>query len=273
MSNPCPTDFPHSLQQKFDDIPNTDLNAKKLENSESGMQQSIVEVGQDCSNKEPKFYENTSTTILSNSQNRNNTINEEIKWDGTGRGRNFLHPSSDDAEDMVCFCGRVDFFLGCFGWVRCESCEEYMHGSCADFVTYDEMLAKTIQKQGSTSLWCSATRCPCCVGQAINNKSPIRSRATIIITPPAILDQWQREIRRHVSLDLKVIIYPGIREMCSKGKIPDVKYCHVKNLADADVILTTFPSLMVRFPFYLEECLSFIATPDFCCGLQNFFQM
>lgn len=239
MSNPCPTDFPHSLQQKFDDTPNTDLNAKKLENSESSVQQSMVEVGQD-------FYENTRTTI------QKQYHNEEMKWDGTGRGGNFLSPS-DDVEDMVCFCGRADFFLGCFGWVRCESCEEYMHGSCADFVTYDEMLEKTIQRQGSTSLWCSATRCPCCVGEAINSKSPIRSRATIIITPPAILDQWQREIRRHVSLDLKVIIYPGIREMCSKGKIPDVKYCHVKNLADADIILTTFPGLMVRFPFYLEN--------------------
>lgn len=250
MSNPCPTDFPHSLQQKFHDSPNTDIYAKELKNSEYTMHQSTAEARQGCSNKETDCYQNSGTTTLSNVQHRNTTINEDKKRNGTGRRKNFEGLEYiDDAKGMVCFCGRADFFLEGFGWVRCESCEGYMHGSCADFVTYNHMVEKTFQRPGSTSLWCSATRCPCCVGETINSKSPIHSRATIIITPPAILDQWQREIRRHVSLDLKVIIYPGIREMCSKGKIPDVKYCHVKNLADADIILTTFPSLMVRLYF------------------------
>ena len=167
---------------------------------------------------------------------------EAYKTKTTKKETSFQQTVDHDDDGLICICGRADSFSGCLGWVRCEACKEFMHGSCAGFVSQEQK--KNLVKG---EIWCSPTRCPCCVGVKHNSKTPINSRATLIITPTAILDQWHREIRRHVSLDLKIIVYPGIREMCSGGKIPDLKYAHVTNLADADIILTSFQTLMVSF--------------------------
>lgn len=276
LSNPCPSSVPNCLEPKFDDI--TDIKSP-YKNNEEDTYSSFIEEEQVALVPEPKLppvaqglqnsdhnevettthdlQHNENTTTPTHLQHHNTSHDEENQGRLVRKANSPSLSPGDFLEDIVCFCGRTDLFPECFGWVRCESCEEYMHGSCADFLSKDQMLMKTTKRKGSTILWCSATRCPCCVGEKINHKYPIHSRATIIITPPAILDQWHREIRRHVSLDLKIIIYPGIREMCSKGKVPNLKFCHVKNLADADIILTTFPSLMVSVCFF-ENCLAML---------------
>jgi hypothetical protein len=277
LSNPCPTSIPNGLEPKFEDI--TDIKSA-FKNNEEDSYCSFIEEEQVSLVPEPKLppvaqgFHNSDhnevettihdlqhhehTTMQPHFQNHNPSRDEEEQGRVLKKVNSPSLSPGDFLEDIVCFCGRTDLFPECFGWVRCESCEDYMHGSCADFLSNDQMLMKTTKRKGSTIPWCSATRCPCCVGETINHKYPIHSRATIIITPPAILDQWHREIRRHVSLDLKIIIYPGIREMCSKGKVPNVKYCHVKNLADADIILTTFPSLLVSVFVFFENCLAML---------------
>ncbi|CAJ1959172.1 unnamed protein product [Cylindrotheca closterium] len=91
-------------------------------------------------------------------------------------------------------------------------------------------------------------RCPSCSAKSCS-KEPIKSRGTLIVTPPAILEQWAREIRRHSSKTLKIVIYRGVKQLCD-GKI-DVEerlLIHPHVLADADIVLTTFPVLNSELP-------------------------
>ena len=80
------------------------------------------------------------------------------------------------------------------------------------------------------------------------SKTIIKSRATLIVTPPSILTQWEREIARHTD-NLKVIVYPGMKDLCSGSSSSSSKPhkdFHLVNpvvLADADVILVTFQTL------------------------------
>ena len=71
----------------------------------------------------------------------------------------------------------------------------------------------------------------------INLEPPIgrlpRSGATLIITPPTILQQWQEEIAEHAP-SLKVIHYDGMKG--SKQKLGEI----VEKLAESDVVLTTY---------------------------------
>ncbi|OZJ04165.1 hypothetical protein BZG36_03117 [Bifiguratus adelaidae] len=65
----------------------------------------------------------------------------------------------------------------------------------------------------------------------------LQSRATLIITPPAILQQWATEISKHAP-GIKVIIYDGIRSAQNRHRIPTME-----ELADADIVLTTYTVL------------------------------
>lgn len=79
------------------------------------------------------------------------------------------------------------------------------------------------------------------------SKTIVKSRATLIVTPPSILTQWQREISRHAT-NMKVVIYPGIKDLCCRSSSPSTRHdnFHFVNprvLADADVVLVTFQVL------------------------------
>ena len=183
----------------------------------------------------------------------------------------------------VCICGRDRSFHGSLSFVLCRSCEEPMHGVCAGFVSNEEILSETVpefveKRDGSQDVvrLCSSDRCPCCHADNSTN-GLLKSRATLIVTPPAILDQWEREIRRHTSLDvgidpttadsmpinginellptkapLKVIVYPGIRHLFRRSTgapnglsgQAECRLVHPRYLADADIVLTTFDALM-----------------------------
>lgn len=71
-----------------------------------------------------------------------------------------------------------------------------------------------------------------------------RSRATVIITPPAILRQWQDELQA-LAPHLKVMVYDGVRKGrkgCSNDEL-------VALIADQDVILTTY-NVLAREVYY-----------------------
>ena len=143
-------------------------------------------------------------------------------------------------HDAVCICGRSSSYQNSLSWVVCEACGEALHGRCAGFVSEEMLLAST--KAGDQAQVCSSNHCPSCVA---TQGQIVKSRATLIVTPPAILAQWQSEINRH-TLDpqtgrpLKVVVYPGMRELCSlESSKPHAHFplVHPRTLADADVVL------------------------------------
>jgi len=149
--------------------------------------------------------------------------------------------------DAVCICGRSSNYKESLSWVVCELCGEALHGLCAGFASEETLLAST--KAGDRGRVCTSNHCPSCVAAQAQK---IKSRATLIVTPPAILAQWKSEIEKH-TLDpqtgrpLKVLIYPGMRELCSlESTKPNALFplVHPRILADADVVLMSFQALM-----------------------------
>ena len=62
-----------------------------------------------------------------------------------------------------------------------------------------------------------------------------KSGATLIITPPMLLDQWHDELTEHSSL--RVVHYEGITSV--KGKKTSLEE-HITLLAESDIVLTTY---------------------------------
>ena len=94
------------------------------------------------------------------------------------------------------------------------------------------------------SVPCDARFCPTCVAST----TPVESGATLIITPAAILDQWHREITRHISRErgLNVVIYEGVKMSQSRHacNAASVQLLHPSVLSKADIVIMTFDSLM-----------------------------
>ena len=120
------------------------------------------------------------------------------------------------------------------GWVYCSECKGCLHTVCSGYSSLDQV---------PLSRQCSQQRCPSCSAQTYSTKQ-IKSRGTLIVTPPAILEQWAREIRRHSSKTLKVVIYRGVKKLCHGNiDVEERLLIHPHILADADIVLTTFPVL------------------------------
>ena len=155
-------------------------------------------------------------------------------------------PSS--IHDATCICGRSTSYRDCLSWVVCKDCGEEMHGRCAGFTCENELVTNTEYDSNSGVRICSCEYCPTCAA----TKPAVQSRATLIVTPPSILSQWEREISRHTKIPetgrpLKVVVYPGVRELCKSGSSSphdDFHLVHPRHLANADIVLCTFHTLM-----------------------------
>ncbi|CAI6341653.1 unnamed protein product [Periconia digitata] len=76
--------------------------------------------------------------------------------------------------------------------------------------------------------------------------SLIPSAATLIITPPSILEQWKKEINTHAP-ELKVLHYQGLPPASAPSKEHQV--ATVNNLLNYDVVLTTYNVLSKEIHF------------------------
>jgi hypothetical protein len=140
--------------------------------------------------------------------------------------------------------------------VVCCQCDEPMHMECAGFsnltvmkratreVTYREMIS---HEQWTSWVTRDCRNCPCCVAK---KDECIESRGTLIVTPPSILNQWEREIERHIldpttGRSLKVGVYHGVKKTTESCR--NMSSIHPHLLADHDIVLMTFDSLMSDF--------------------------
>ncbi len=156
----------------------------------------------------------------------------------------------DNMEVGSCICGGIISFSKRKQkrkLVFCEYCEEPMHIECTCFEPVDlkKMPQLTLRRRfGHETLECvRCESCPCCAMKKMPSR--IRSRATIIICPPAIMGQWAQEIKRHTN-HMKVLVYGGVEKESKRGRRhPDsMKLLHPEYLADADIILVSFVGLM-----------------------------
>jgi len=164
-------------------------------------------------------------------------------------------------DDIIgsCICGSlVRFSTSMKGpIVVCGTCQEPMHKRCAAFESDAEMRRDCVPLRmrrrffdGEVQCFeCSEDECPSCIAAS---GTRIPTGATLIITPPAILNQWEREIHRHTrtvgGAPLKVAVYEGLRSTtASNGKncSDAVRLLHPRVLSDADIVLVTFDALMV----------------------------
>lgn len=80
-------------------------------------------------------------------------------------------------------------------WVECSGCHAWMHGEC---------IGATAAGADDTVL------CAACMRDLCLQEVPHVSKATLIVCPPAIHQQWFDEIQRHAHAGhLKVVTYAG----------------------------------------------------------------
>lgn len=161
-----------------------------------------------------------------------------------------------DEHDFICFCGKGGHNTSSLSWVLCINCNEPMHGQCAGFVGEQDLImnSRTVpgsHKDRASFRLCNAKRCPTCVTtKHALAKNLIQSRATLIVTPPSILAQWEREIKRHTLVNdtsdkrnpvraLRVKVYHGVQNLCNlthtKAKEGfQRRLLHAHYLADVD---------------------------------------
>jgi E3 ubiquitin-protein ligase SHPRH len=103
---------------------------------------------------------------------------------------------ADDPEDP-----KVQQYFGT--WVQCDGCEAWMHSACANY-----------NGNANTSFLCKS-----CLQSLARELVPGIARATLIVCPESILQQWKSEIRKHtVPGMLKVYHYTGHKSPTSSSK-------------------------------------------------------
>lgn len=150
--------------------------------------------------------------------------------------------------------------------VICCQCREPMHMHCAGFENQNDLEQQTdviayrrlyLNTSATARLSRTSSCCPCCVCDDENGI--IESRASLIVTPTAILSQWEEEIARHTKMStgspLSVVVYRGVHQITSKisslGKSPDksVQLLHPSRLAAADVVLAPLGKLVMHLHY------------------------
>lgn len=182
-------------------------------------------------------------------------------------------------ERVECVCGVVtkSKYNGLWVlWVQCDVCDAWQHADCVGFETNKKYDAKRTDGSGSDFEVeirnNKATRkkrrkslvmedsadvikneenfvCQTCSELIqISDREQISdcemvSRATLIVCPAPILQQWQSEIARHTKRgSLKVRVYGGVKNLSSESTL-DTMGTSLNDLADADVVLTTYDIL------------------------------
>ncbi|CAF0891343.1 unnamed protein product [Adineta ricciae] len=126
----------------------------------------------------------------------------------------------DDPVDLPCLCGKIanrSPNLTADSILVCIQCSRYVHKTCF------------IREEQETFL------CPYCEQRLSNTSELLPTKATLIIAPGAIIDQWIEEISKHLDYPLDIYMYEGV---VNKIPIPDRHY-----LAKQDFIFCSYENL------------------------------
>ena len=131
----------------------------------------------------------------------------------------------------VCICGNHQPKRSNNCLVVCSRCGDWNHSRCVGFAHPRDVVGGECSPD---------SQCFTCIAEACHD-NPIKSRATLIVTPPALTNQWLAEIAKHTK-NLKVCVFDGVKEI-SRHAGADLSLLNPINLADHDIILTTFGTL------------------------------
>ena len=126
----------------------------------------------------------------------------------------------DDPVDLPCLCGKIakrNSNITVDSTLICNQCSRYVHKTCF------------IREEQETFL------CPYCEQRLSNTSELLPTKATLIIAPGAIIDQWIEEISKHLDYPLDIYMYEGV---VNKIPIPDRHY-----LAKQDFIFCSYENL------------------------------
>ncbi|XP_034237613.1 E3 ubiquitin-protein ligase SHPRH isoform X2 [Thrips palmi] len=123
--------------------------------------------------------------------------------------------SGHSALDVQCIC--TENQESQLTVTKCEDCSRLMHKECIGATKWI----------GSQPVYCP---------QCWLKKTPVKSRATLIVSPTSISGQWLQEVKKHISVkeNFKVLVYKGVK---TDGFLQPYFY------ADYDLILTTYDVL------------------------------
>lgn len=140
-----------------------------------------------------------------------------------------------DADGNICYFSHL-FMAITTDASRWGNASDYLRGG----ILAEEMgLGKTVEMIALIHL----NRRPATEGLKPDPDGLRTSGATLIITPPAILDQWKQELEQHAP-ELRVHHYTGIKR--GQEQTDDVI---IEELADFDVVLTTY-NVIAREIYY-----------------------
>ncbi|KAK5090519.1 hypothetical protein LTR05_000692 [Lithohypha guttulata] len=142
-----------------------------------------------------------------------------------------------DADGSTCY---ISHALAVVSSSRSDVIEQY--GTIKGGILAEAMgLGKTVEM---IALMCSHSRDKTPI-EPWNSEALVETNATLIITPPTILEQWKQELREHAP-SLRVFHYAGIKS--SSKRKDDI----VRVLAEQDVVLTTY-SVIASEIHYVQE--------------------
>ncbi|KAL9247813.1 hypothetical protein vseg_021203 [Gypsophila vaccaria] len=154
-------------------------------------------------------------------------------------------------ERVECICGALTESYRYNGlWVQCDVCDAWQHADCVGYSPRKRLKRtgkgqqfdskKQKKKSADVVLIDGEYVCQLCSELIQATRSPVESRATLIVCPAPILPQWHAEILRHTKPgSLRTSVYEGVRDI-SLGNSPAMD---INELASADIVLTTYDVL------------------------------
>jgi E3 ubiquitin-protein ligase SHPRH len=110
-------------------------------------------------------------------------------------------------------------------FMECAECEQSVHIECSG------------ASSGRSASYVCFSCCDRIVRLGRKDIDPSlvpQSRATIIVVPTTLLDQWRSEIEEHVDKSVCIVIFEGLSQ---------TGYVRQRTLLDADIVLTTYDAL------------------------------